>query len=133
MTALGEPTEANKSYLARLGKLLSPCVGREACVHCHRQLCLVDHQALAAQEHPRTGMDVIASQYGWHVPRQKTLRWRDGDTAPVPLAAIRVVRYWQGTDPGPHYASTSTESPVRNERRTPGSARGIRKPSGRNP
>jgi len=63
----------------------------------------------------------------------KALRWRDGDTVPVPLAAIRVVRYWQGTDPGPHYASTSRESPVRNERRTPGSARGIRKPSGSNP
>jgi RNA-directed DNA polymerase len=85
------------------------------------------------KKHPRSGMDVIASQYGWHVPRQKALRWRDGDTVPVPLAAIRVVRYWQGTDPGPHYASTSRESPVRNERRTPGSARGIRKPSGSNP
>jgi group II intron reverse transcriptase/maturase len=85
------------------------------------------------KKHPDTKMDQLASQYGWHKPRQKALRWRDGDTVPVPLAAIRVVRYSQGMDPGPHYASTSRESPVRNERRTPGSARGIRKPSGNTP
>ena len=85
------------------------------------------------KKHPDTKMDKLAAQYGWHKPRQKALRWRDRGTVPVPLAAIRVVRYWQGTDPGPHYASTSRESPVRNERRTPGSVRGIRKPSGRNP
>jgi hypothetical protein len=49
-------------------------------------------------------MNQIAKQYGWHKPRQRALRWRDGDAVPVPLAAIRVVRYYQGTDPGPHYA-----------------------------
>jgi hypothetical protein len=46
-------------------------------------------------------MDKLASQYGWHKPRQKALHWRDGGTVPVPLAAIRVVRYWQGSDPRP--------------------------------
>jgi len=85
------------------------------------------------KKHPDTKIDKLAAQYGWHKPRQKALRWRDGGTVPVPLAAIRVVRYRLGSDPGPHYASTSRESPVRNERRTPGSARGIRKPSGSNP
>jgi len=49
-------------------------------------------------------MNKLAAQYGWHEPRQKALRWRDGVTVHVALAAIRVVRYHQGSDPGPHYA-----------------------------
>ena len=56
------------------------------------------------KRHPDTKMDQIATQYGWHKPRQRALRWRDGNTVPVPLAAIRVVRYHPGSDPGPHYA-----------------------------
>jgi RNA-directed DNA polymerase len=61
-------------------------------------------QRWLVKKHPATPMNQIAKQYGWHKPRQRALRWRDGDTVPVPLAAIRVVRYYQGTDPGPHYA-----------------------------
>ncbi|MEO7208577.1 MAG: hypothetical protein ABI145_17860 [Steroidobacteraceae bacterium] len=49
-------------------------------------------------------MAQIAKQYGWHKPRQRAMRWRDGDTVPLPLAAIRTVRYPQGMDPGPRYA-----------------------------
>ena len=56
------------------------------------------------KKHPDTKMDQIAKQYGWHKPRQRAMRWRNGDTVPVPLAAIRVVRYQLGSDPGPRYA-----------------------------
>jgi hypothetical protein len=56
------------------------------------------------KKHPDTGMNELAAQYGWHKPRQKALRWRDGATVPVALAAIRVVPYHPGGDPGPHYA-----------------------------
>jgi RNA-directed DNA polymerase len=57
-----------------------------------------------AKKHPTTPMNQIAKQYGWHKPRGRTLRWRDGATIPVALAAIRVVHYQAGSDPGPHYA-----------------------------
>lgn len=56
------------------------------------------------KKHPDTKMEQLAKQYGWHKPRQRAMRWRDGDTVPVPLTAIRVVRYYPGTDPGPRYA-----------------------------
>jgi group II intron reverse transcriptase/maturase len=56
------------------------------------------------KKHPNARMRDIAKQYGWHKPRQRTLRWRDGDMQPMSLSAIRVVRYQQGSDPGPVYA-----------------------------
>ena len=31
------------------------------------------------KKHPDTQMNRLAAQYGWHKPRQKALRWRDGD------------------------------------------------------
>jgi len=49
-------------------------------------------------------MNQITKQYGWHKPRQRAMRWRGGATVPVALAAIRVVRYQLGSDPGPRYA-----------------------------
>ena len=56
------------------------------------------------KKHPDARMRDIAKQYGWHKPRQRSLHWRDGETVPVSLSAIRVVRYQQGSDPGPAYA-----------------------------
>ncbi len=49
-------------------------------------------------------MDQLAAQYGWNKPRQKALRWPDGVTLPVALAAIRGAPYNPGCDLGPHYA-----------------------------
>lgn len=56
------------------------------------------------KKHPDTRMDDLAAQYGWHKPRQRALRWRDGNTVPVPLSSIRVAPYNSGWDPGPPYA-----------------------------
>lgn len=56
---------------------------------------------------------------------------RDGETYPYIAAALRVQPYrlaWQKT---PNFASTSTERPVRNERRTPGSVRHVETYSGK--
>ncbi len=61
-------------------------------------------QRWLAKKHPRTQMGQIAKQYGWHMPRRRSMHWRDGTTVPVALSAIRVGRYYQGTDPGPDYA-----------------------------
>jgi RNA-directed DNA polymerase len=56
------------------------------------------------KKHPDSNMTQLAAQYGWHKPRQRTLRWRDGVTVPVALAAIRVAPYHLGSQLGPHFA-----------------------------
>ncbi|HEY6882036.1 MAG TPA: reverse transcriptase domain-containing protein [Polyangiales bacterium] len=81
------------------------------------------------KKHPETPMRELYKHYGWRKPRGRMMRWRDGKTYPVIMASTRVHPYrlaWQKT---PDFASTSMESPVRNERRTPGSVRGVRKPA----
>jgi RNA-directed DNA polymerase len=82
------------------------------------------------KKHPRTPMRQLYRRYGWRKHRGKAMRWRDGNRRPFSLAGLRVADFrfaWQKTPP---FASTSMESPVRNERRTPGSARGRQKPPG---
>jgi len=100
-----------------------------------RVFAAVDHhvwltiQRWLRKKHPKTPMRTLYKLYGWRKPRGRMLRWKDGDTAPFPLATVPVAPYrlaWQRT---PAFASTSMESPVRNERRTPGSVRGARKPA----
>jgi RNA-directed DNA polymerase len=56
------------------------------------------------KKHPNTAMRDLKKQYGWYRPRQRMLRWHDNGVVPAPLASIRVVRYQQGSDPGPTYA-----------------------------
>lgn len=82
------------------------------------------------KKHPDTPMRQLVKQYGWRKPRGRSIRWQDGSVRPFPMASLKVEPYrlaWQKT---PLFASTSMESPVRNERRTPGSARGRQKPPG---
>jgi len=82
------------------------------------------------KKHPRTPMRELYRRFGWRKPRGRMIRWRDGKTHLFRMSDLRVERYrfaWQST---PDFASTSMESPVRNERRTPGSERGARKPRG---
>jgi RNA-directed DNA polymerase len=83
------------------------------------------------KKHPKKPMRAIYAMYGWRKPRGRMIRWRDGDTrcfmqSSTPVRPFRLA--WQRP---PAFASTSMESPVRNERRTPGSARAIRKPTRR--
>jgi len=81
------------------------------------------------KKHPETPMRELYRRYGWRKPRGRMVRWRDGATYPFIMASTRVRPYslaWQST---PDFASTSAESPVRNERRTPGSVRNTRKPA----
>jgi hypothetical protein len=81
------------------------------------------------KKHPKATMRAIYARYGWRKPRGRMMRWHDGDTYPAALAAIRVQPFRLSWLKTPHFASTSMESPVRNERRTPGSVRGARKPA----
>ena len=81
------------------------------------------------KKHPKTPMRDINARYGWRKPRGRMMRWRDGATYPTSLAAISVMPFRLAWLKTPHFASTSMESPVRIERRTPGSARGARRPA----
>jgi group II intron reverse transcriptase/maturase len=81
------------------------------------------------KKHPTASVRHLLTRYGWRKPAQRTVQWRDGQTLVVRLGQLRTGAYrmmWQRL---PDFASTSTESPVHNERCTPGSERGTRKPA----
>jgi group II intron reverse transcriptase/maturase len=83
------------------------------------------------KKHPTTRMREIYAQYGWRKPRGRMIRWRDGNTRRFMQSATRVRAFRFAWQRPPVFASTSMESPVRNERRTPGSARAARNPTRR--
>jgi RNA-directed DNA polymerase len=80
------------------------------------------------KKHPKANTRKLVRQYGWRKPRGRMVRWKDGSTRTVALASVPVAPYrmaWQKT---PAFASTSMESPVHNEKCTPGLVRGTQKP-----
>jgi hypothetical protein len=79
------------------------------------------------KKHPDTRMRDIYSQYGWRKPRGRMIRWRDGGIDAVKMSATVVRPFRLAWQKPPAFALPSMESPVRNERRTPGLARGRRK------
>ena len=83
------------------------------------------------KKHPQTRMREIYKRYGWRKPRGRSTRWRDGDTMLVAQSTTRVRPFRLAWQKPPSFVATSTESPVRSERRTPGSERGARKPTRR--
>lgn len=80
-------------------------------------------------KHVKVNMRRLYARYGWRKPGGRTWRWRDGEAVPFEMVSQRVERYRHGWMKTPDFASTSMESPVHNERCTPGSARGARKPT----
>jgi hypothetical protein len=83
------------------------------------------------KKHPKTRMREIYKRYGWRKPRGRMIRWCDGSTRWVMQSPTRVRPFRLAWQKPPSFVATSTESPVRNERRTPGSVRGVRKPTRR--
>jgi RNA-directed DNA polymerase len=83
------------------------------------------------KKHPRTRMREIYKRYGWRKPRGRTSRWHDGEIRLVEQSPTIVRPFRLAWQKPPSFVATSTESPVRNERRTPGSVRGARKPTRR--
>jgi RNA-directed DNA polymerase len=81
------------------------------------------------KKHPRASMQRLAARYGWRRPRSRALRWRDECVAPYQLAYMPVHRFIGPLRPS-GFASSLMESPVHNERCTPGLERGAQKPSG---
>ena len=54
---------------------------------------------------------------------------REGDIRPFEIVSLRVERFRHAWLAPPIFGSSSMESPVHSERCTPGSARGVRKPT----
>jgi group II intron reverse transcriptase/maturase len=81
------------------------------------------------KKHARAAMKRLRARYGWHKPGGRALKWRDGKTVPFEAARVRVRHFELGWQKDPSFACTSMESPVHNERCTPGSGRGARKPT----
>jgi RNA-directed DNA polymerase len=82
------------------------------------------------KKHDRAAMDHLARRYGWSKPGGRAIRWRDDGVAPFAMARVRVQRFKLGWITPPHFARSFVESPVHNERCTPGSEGGARKPAG---
>jgi group II intron reverse transcriptase/maturase len=76
------------------------------------------------KKHRRVSMRRLAVRYGWRHPGKRSLKWRDGDVVPLECAHTTVERFKLGWMQPPAFASASMESPVHNERCTPGLGRG---------
>ena len=69
-------------------------------------------------------------RYAQHRPGQRATYWSDGHQTLFVCASVRVQQFKLGWVKSPFFAGTSMESPVHNERCTPGSEGGVRKPAG---
>jgi hypothetical protein len=81
------------------------------------------------KKHEKRKIRWLYAQYGWRKPGGKTIRWQDGDVRPFEMVSLRVERFRHAWQTPPNFAISSMESPVHSERCTPGSARGVRKPT----
>ncbi|NJL27823.1 MAG: group II intron reverse transcriptase/maturase [Thermoanaerobaculia bacterium] len=76
------------------------------------------------KKHPNASMGALISRYGERKPGRKSVFWKDGSTKHFLLSRLHVGRFdLRRLRPAP-FAETCMESPVRNERRTPGSDEG---------
>jgi RNA-directed DNA polymerase len=80
------------------------------------------------KKHPHASMRSLRNRYGWRKPGGRALRWRDGAAVPFEAALVPVRHFELGWQKAPSFAQASMESPVHNERCTPGSGRGTRRP-----
>jgi len=81
------------------------------------------------KKHPRVSRRSLYARYSWRKSRGRARRWGEGATQLFYLSTVRVCPFlfYFGWQKPPLFASTRVESPVRIERRTPGSARGVQK------
>jgi group II intron reverse transcriptase/maturase len=81
------------------------------------------------KKHGRAWRKVVDARYGWRKPGGRQLRWRDGTVLPFEMPRVRVRPFSLSRLKPPRFATPSMESPVHNERCTPGSEGGARKPT----
>lgn len=82
------------------------------------------------KKHQCASARALFPRYGWRKPGGRATRWRDGSVVPFQMARTRTGRFRLAWIRPPDFALTSAESPVHNERCTPGSEGGARKPAG---
>jgi group II intron reverse transcriptase/maturase len=80
------------------------------------------------KKHARIGRRQLIARYGRRKPGKRMVIWHDAGTFAFETGRQKVERFKHGWMKKPDFALSSTESPVRNESRTPGSAGGARKP-----
>ncbi len=96
----------------------------------------LDHHAWFAvfrwlrKKHPGASIQSLIDRYGVREPGRKTIHWRDGSQRMFRLATLQVERFRMAWLRSPSFAETSMESPVRNERRTPGLEEGALETAG---
>ena len=79
------------------------------------------------KKHPNLKRKAISERYCWRKPGGRALYFRDGAVVPFELQRIPTRVFRIGWTRPPAFASMSAESPVHNERCTPGSEGGSRK------
>ncbi|WP_437751219.1 group II intron maturase-specific domain-containing protein [Sorangium sp. So ce1389] len=79
------------------------------------------------KKHPSLGSKDLFGRYCWRKPGGRAFYFRDGGTTPFELKRIQQRSYRLGWMKPPAYVSMSMESPVHNERCTPGSEGGGRR------
>jgi group II intron reverse transcriptase/maturase len=82
------------------------------------------------KKHPRTGFKKLAKRYAHHSIGGTSYYWHEGKTLPFQLASVRVGRYRLGWQPELNFVVTPMESPVHNERCTPGLGKGAPETAG---
>lgn len=82
------------------------------------------------KKHPKLSIGRLMARYGWRKPQGRAKYWKDADITVFQAARVRVEQFKLGWLKPPCYALSSMESPVHNERCTPGSVGGARKPTG---
>jgi group II intron reverse transcriptase/maturase len=82
------------------------------------------------KKHPSISRKALFDRYCWRKPGGRAFYFRDGVSTPFELKRIKRTAFRMGWMKPPAFVSTSMESPVHNERCTPGSAGGARKPAG---
>ena len=72
------------------------------------------------KKHKGKGAQYLHSLYKKRIPGKKSTVWTDDNVSPFTLSSIRVFRFRHWSIKPPKYALTFMESPVHNERCTPG-------------
>jgi RNA-directed DNA polymerase len=82
------------------------------------------------KKHPKTSTRAIVARYGRRRPGRRTVHWQDLSCEIFRLSTLRVERFRLSWLNPPSFTETSMESPVRIERRTPGSEVGALETAG---
>jgi group II intron reverse transcriptase/maturase len=79
------------------------------------------------KKHPKVGWKRLTKRYSRARSGGSKYEWCDGTSAPFKLASVRVQCYRLAWETQPNFVATSMESPVHNERCTPGLVEGAPK------